>query len=518
MKNIFEILLQKLDIPYTPVYANKMYSTHPFRDTIWGISKLLESYGARTQAVRIAEKKNLENIPVPFLAEIKNNSILVVDVSSKTVTYNLNGKEQFVDSAAFKEMWTGACLLLKKTESSKEPNYEKHLRAKRWYSLERTTMMVCAISLFVACMWKHGRYTICDLSAIFLNGAALYVCYLLIQKMLHKENKLTDKLCNMFNYNGCNSLLELDTAKLAGIYSLSECGFSFFAGNLLELSLFPNIARIGLPLVFLCALPFTIWSVWFQGWRAKKWCPLCLLVQSIVWMQFIVFLIWGYYEKSHSWNEENYILILLLPVCYILFLLVTHKMVGLAEETKQLVPLQYALNHIKYNTSVYSRLLQDSPQFDAGENISLLHFGHRSGNKPLVTVMSNLYCTPCAKMHKRLQILLDNGFEIQYVLTSFSEKLRNVNCCLIAYYMKYGEEQAWKLLNSWYAVGKQKETDFFNGLDIREKTEEAAVAAEMQRHDAWVARSGLTSTPTILLDGYKLPGDYSVEDIVKLYN
>lgn len=510
--------MQKLDVPYTPVYANKVYAVHPFRGTMWGIAKLLECYGVKTQAVRIAEKMNLEKIPVPFLAEVGYSALLVVDVSSERVTYHLNGKELFVDSGAFKEMWTGACLLWEKTVDSKEPNYEKHLRAKRWHSLERITMVVCAILLLVACMCGHGMYTICDLLAILLNGAALSVCYLLIQKTLHKENRIIDKLCSIFNHDGCNGLLELDAAKLAGIYSLSECGFSLFAGNLLALTLFPDMARMGLPLVFLCALPFTLWSVWFQGWRAKEWCPLCLLVQSLVWMQFVVFLVLGYYEAPHIWNEENYMLILLLPVCYVLFLLVTHKIVKLAEETKRLVPLQYALSHVKYNTSVYFRLLQDSPRFDADENTSLLHFGHRTGNKPLVTVMSNPYCTPCAKMHKRLQVLLDNGFEIQYVLTSFSEKLRNVNFYFIAYYMKYGEEQTWKLLSSWYAEGKQKGAGFFNGLDIREKATEAAVATEKHRHDAWVARSGLSSTPTILLDGYKLPGDYSVEDIVKLYN
>jgi len=39
------------------------------------------------------------------------------------------------------------------------------------------------------------------------------------------------------------------------------------------------------------------------------------------------------------------------------------------------------------------------------------------------------------------------------------------------------------------------------------------VEKEFQKHEAWKATTKLTATPTILVNGYKLPGNYKIEDL-----
>jgi len=39
------------------------------------------------------------------------------------------------------------------------------------------------------------------------------------------------------------------------------------------------------------------------------------------------------------------------------------------------------------------------------------------------------------------------------------------------------------------------------------------VETEFQKHEAWKEKTKLTATPTLLVNGYKLPDNYKIEDL-----
>jgi len=43
--------------------------------------------------------------------------------------------------------------------------------------------------------------------------------------------------------------------------------------------------------------------------------------------------------------------------------------------------------------------------------------------------------------------------------------------------------------------------------------EDPQVEAEFQKHEAWKEKTKLRATPTILVNGYKLPDNYKIEDL-----
>ena len=47
------------------------------------------------------------------------------------------------------------------------------------------------------------------------------------------------------------------------------------------------------------------------------------------------------------------------------------------------------------------------------------------------------------------------------------------------------------------------------GLDI----ENQEVEAEFQKHEAWKQKTQISATPTVLVNGYKLPESYKIEDL-----
>jgi protein-disulfide isomerase len=131
-----------------------------------------------------------------------------------------------------------------------------------------------------------------------------------------------------------------------------------------------------------------------------------------------------------------------------------------------------------------------------------------------ITILTNPFCNPCAKMHKRVEKLLKETNEnvcIQYIFSAFNESLEYANRCFIAIYLEKGSRAAWQLYSEWFEGGKALEKVFFDKLQL--DMTNPAIEVEFQKHEAWKEQTKLRATPTILVNGYKLPDNYKIEDL-----
>ena len=129
--------------------------------------------------------------------------------------------------------------------------------------------------------------------------------------------------------------------------------------------------------------------------------------------------------------------------------------------------------------NVFKALTLGQKQVPTGEDATHLVFG-RLDAEHVLTVFSNPYCNPCAKMHERLKQLGKADLRIEYVLTAFNDELETANRYLIAAYQQLGAEKAMQILDDWYAGGKDSKDDFFKSYSLNPKTSD--VDAEMQLH------------------------------------
>jgi len=100
----------------------------------------------------------------------------------------------------------------------------------------------------------------------------------------------------------CNNVLESDAAKLWGVFGWSEIGLGYFTANVL-LILYLPFTIYYLAIIHIFTLPYSFWSVWYQKVKARQWCPLCLIVQVLLWSIFIADYLLGYIQIqsfSHS--------------------------------------------------------------------------------------------------------------------------------------------------------------------------------------------------------------------------
>ena len=118
------------------------------------------------------------------------------------------------------------------------------------------------------------------------------------------------------------------------------------------------------------------------------------------------------------------------------------------------------------------------------------------------------YCYPCSLMHKRIEELLkkmSNNISIQYILSSF-ENLNSTNKLLIAACLENKN-----IFTLWFEKGKAMRDNYFKDMKLNLNNPE--IETEFQKHEAWRNKNQIRATPTVLVNGYKLPDNYKVEDL-----
>lgn len=289
--------LTALGVPHTEGYTLKRYKSMPFR-TMFGMVKLLQEYGVESEGYKIADKSEILKLSTPFLAHTSRGFLIVTDISSDKVTYLTQGVEEEIAPDKFLNACDGNVVLSYPAPDAKEPEYPLHnrieflMRAKKW------VLLFSAIALLLWLFISDGYYSNISLILLTLiNLGGLYITYLLVQKSMNIKNKAADKVCGVLQAGGCDSILSLKASKFFGLFGWSEVGFAYFSVNLVTTLLLPDMIPV-LAICNICCLPFTCWSIWYQKFRAKKWCTLCVCVQLSLWFIFFCNLFGGWIKAG----------------------------------------------------------------------------------------------------------------------------------------------------------------------------------------------------------------------------
>lgn len=326
--NILSDFLEELEVPHTSGYSASSLRKMPFQ-SLFGFSKLLEKYGIESEGLRIDDKSELFKLPVPFLAQTPDGFLIVTDINPDSVRYLSAGVRETCTVDEFTEAWTGIVFLAYPTEASAEPDYMTHLIAEKGDRVKRVFLPICGVALLAWLFVANGLWT--HASLWFLTGfnlVGLYFSYLLVQKSAGYKSKNADAVCGVIQQKGCDTILTSSASKFFGLFGWAEVGLTYFSVSLLTLLLFPQFAN-WLALCNLCCLPFTFWSIWYQKFRAKHWCTLCVCVQATLWCLFFSYLAGGWISGLMPFKAPLFIIAL----TYLTVLLALNRLMPLIENT-----------------------------------------------------------------------------------------------------------------------------------------------------------------------------------------
>src|SRR5690606_35227122 len=122
---------------------------------------------------------------------------------------------------------------------------------------------------------------------IVLTGFGLYISFLLLKEKFGFHSPSVLNICTATSNTNCNDVINSKGGVIYKDVSLADMSFLFFALVIILKLLLPtnNITNI----LIIASLPIALYSIFYQAFAIKKWCPLCLGVVAILFgLNFLV--------------------------------------------------------------------------------------------------------------------------------------------------------------------------------------------------------------------------------------
>jgi uncharacterized membrane protein/glutaredoxin len=518
--NITRVLSQligELHIPITRQSIEEEIALHPNYNSLLAISDILNNWGVPNASYQLDFKELIESeVPVPFVAYLANQEFALVSNLDEryAVVSNERWNKYKLPIDDFKSIYKEHVLLAERNEDSGEADYNKKYRKEVIKNLRLPIVISGSIITLIAFLLFHSSFvsslnwSICLLT-LFKTLGVITSILLLIQSV-DANNPLVQKLCGGDNNKDCNAILSSKAAKISDELSWSEVGFFYFAGTWLALLFNSDHVSIihTLSILNLISLPYTFYSIYYQWRVAKQWCVFCCTVQILLWIEFFAFFPYLFY-KIQAPNIQEYVSLLtsvILPMLTWLFFK-TYLI-----QATQIQPLKRQLRNFKYNVSLFQKLLNEEVKYDLPDEECSLIIGNCKAEN-IITVVSNPYCQPCS----RAQITLDewlssrSDIKLQIVFSSQNDNEDDMKTKVPAHFMalKISENETVikKALNEWYE---------YKDYDTWAKNYPVEISDSskfLQKQKEWCELTEIKVTPTIFINGRKLPAHYQLKDI-----
>ncbi|HBH47733.1 MAG TPA: hypothetical protein DDX98_03800 [Bacteroidales bacterium] len=332
-----------------------------------------------------------------------------------------------------------------------------------------------------------------------LVGLCLSV--MLVLKDLNIKNSFADTLCGIGRKTNCNSILNTDAARLFAWVHWSDIGVIYFLSGSIMIS-YADINDFTLmAYLSIGGLGYAVYSIYYQAVVAKTWCPLCLGIQAIFIAE--VALSYTYISPIQiSWMSIfKFGSITMITI----LMMVLFKAYYISRQTAKNERLMYL--RFKRNPNVFINQLKqnDHKQFNISEEIFTVSKGEPGVE---VTAFLSLNCNPCRKAFHQLKELFEREEVTIQMILSFHEKNKGLVNNLARLFREKNQNEAMALLESWYNNKDSKLPEAG-----RDKIEEEGYERMSKIHQQFFKESEVSATPTIFVNGYKLPIEYEVKDL-----
>lgn len=517
INQVLYLLVKELDIPVTSQAIENEIAKHPEHESLLAISELLNHWRIPNGAYNVSFEE-LAQVPVPFIAYFTDNEFAVVTRLTETeaTVSNDRWKNHTMKIEKFKKKYNGSVLIAEKDAESGEMDYNRKHRQELVNSLRMPFFYALSGMLALLFLLAHTSYISAfgwqtGLLTLFKTAGVATAVLLLIQS-IDANNPLISKLCSGGNKTDCNAILSSKAAKITDELSWSEAGFFYFAGTWLVLLFNSNHVAIiqSLAILNIVSLPYTFYSIYFQWRVAKQWCVFCCTVQALLWLEFFAFLP----SLMHGVQAPDFREWISLATGMALPVLGWMLLKPYLMQGKKLEMLKYQLRDFKYNTNLFKTLLKDEKEYILPAEEDSIVIGNREAEH-VITMVSNPYCQPCSRAHKTLDEWLAgrDDIKMQVVFSTPPDEMDDrtqVAKHLMSIQKFQDDVSLHHAMNDWYEQ-KQKDYDAWTkSYPVKEKAD-CSQALEVQRE--WCKTTEITGTPTIFINGRKLPNNYQLEDI-----
>ncbi|MBB6110878.1 Uncharacterized membrane protein [Mucilaginibacter lappiensis] len=531
-----KLLLDILNVKVTETTLTQEIEEHPDYPSLLSISDVLNNHGVENMGIRVDPEK-FDELPCPFITQIRwgkvpaNLFTVVKEVNEKNIQFFDPEKHRWtsLDKETFLKRWSGIVLLAEASDDAGEKDYNKKAKEENRKNIIQYLSAFCIPAIVIIAglltLTQLGANALLPVAFTLITLAGGITGALLLWYEIDQHNPVFQQICNAGKKVNCGAILQSKAAKIGGI-SWSVLGFSYFMGILLLL-LFSGItnptALFVISWLNVVAVPYVIFSIYYQWRVAKQWCVLCLCVQGVLVLQLATTLVGGWHTLL-SFNIIEPGLIISTLTALVIPFIVTTLLIPAFQKAKGSKQINTELQKLKHNRQIFEALLEKQKRvvnIPTGLGITL---GNPNGIYKLIKVC-NPYCGPCAKAHQPMEDLLENNpdVQIQILFTATNSEgdtkappVRH----LLAIAEKNEEPVIKKALDDWYLAEKKDYEVFAAKYPMNGELKQQN--AKIEAMENWCDTIEIEFTPTFFVSipndenevtYYQLPEIYSVIDL-----
>ncbi|TGE23987.1 vitamin K epoxide reductase family protein [Hymenobacter aquaticus] len=528
MEKTVATFLSHIGAPVAEAHCERLIRTHSDFPALVSISDAFERLGLQHE-MSMVDRAELDALPYPCLLHTEADGGDIVAIRKPG------------DVAANQEalaFWSGVII---QVDPQPVLAVQERIGAYKRQQFSRFLVMALALTGVLTTVYGGLRLAAQAPSAavgagmgglLVLAAAGGAIGYFLLAKDLGIKYSSVENFCAVEGNakTDCNRLLNSEGASILGVLKLSEAVFAYFTFQILALYaavlsgvLYHEAQAVFLALSLL-ALPVIGYSVVYQYAIAKTWCKLCLLVDAVLLAQLGISVVLHQLQPVEATA--------LAPVAVLGFALLLGAVLaltvlgkGLLKEYFTVIKSEAEALRVKGSVAVFKHLLQFTRRITITPFTDEIILGSPEAKLKLVLVL-NLHCQPCKEhFQKVVDAIQVYPREIQIALRFvLSGRDADISPTSVHYLIRYWREniqgqpeqtqRTVRLLQDWFEDMdlerfKQKRVVDFSVPDSH--SEQLSLA-----HRQWILREHITRTPALFINGYFLPQNYTLDDILAM--
>ncbi len=488
--------------------------SHPTYPSLHAVTGVLDHFNIKNLAVQAPNnKETLDQLDTQFLTQVKDDTgehfALFKKNDNKIHLIFSRDESKTLSEEEFLSIWTGIILAI-------EPD-ENEIKTGSRDIKKRIIGAVFTVLLFVS-LFFFFRPSLPKLLHFALSCIGISFSVLIILKELGLPSSALNRFCSPGQSKvSCDAVLNSKGASILGNIKLSDIGIVYFSGLvfssfllLLNGSSFDFIYILGL-----LAIPFTVYSVFYQFLIVKNWCTLCLAVVVTLWLQIIPIYLSGFSIQQLSFETSS---ILLLLFSFSIITVLWSYLLPLLKKQIELQSLKIEYHKFKRNYSIFDTLLSKSETLPVGLiNKHEIVLGNKTENPKLsITIITNPSCGHCKEVHTLIeQLLQQNSEQIQIIIrfnvlsSNLESDAAKITARITELYHQQGEKTSLEAMHDAYIElnsqqwlskwGACNNKDFFNVL---------------QNQNEWCINHNKNFTPEIIIQGKSYPKEYNRKELL----
>jgi len=529
--NVCSFLLKSFKTKHSDLHLKSLLTGHLNSSSLLAVQDTLSDYGILSAAVRKGSHSYLD-FELPFICAIQQIDwptaafTVVTDITNNTIDYLDPASNEVIKTnmESFQSIDKGIIMLIDGAGAIDESNLKQHVLKQQTESfLADLPLAVIFISLLgcIAYIVSHydRNFSLMTLCYLLTTCIGVFISLMLLWHEFDKDNKLIKQVCGTGGKKvNCNAVLSSSHSSIFGI-SWSIWGGAFFCTLFLIQMLF--IGNFSFLIVTaslsLLVVPYIFYSIYVQWRILKQWCPLCLGIQTLLFVNALIAI--GVFSQTADLHQFNLLEIypfITTLVIFILILILIFSILPVLKLARDSKVLEKNLKMFKSDKNVFRYFLDKSEPISYPVDGLGIIVGNPEASNEIIKVC-NPYCGPCSDMHPNLEqvIKTNRDVRLRIIFTASIDK-NDIGRKPVTHFLAIQEEFGNKLvhtaIDAWYRSPYKDYETFADRFIVNSKLENQN--EKVRAMHSWAESMKIRVTPTLFVNGHELPAEFKVDDLM----